>query len=57
MASLPKELRKQLESAVKKARRVADAGARKALEGLAVAHHELWQSMSASDRSVRREVR
>jgi Eco57I restriction-modification methylase len=57
MASLPKELRKQLENAVKKARRVADEGARKALEGLAVAHHEPWPSMSAGNRNLRNRLR
>src|SRR5438132_1637353 len=57
MASLPKELRKQLENAVKKARRVADEGARKALEGLAVTHHEAWSSMSKKERDLRNRLR
>lgn len=57
MASLPKELRRQLENAVKRARRVADGGARKALEGLGVAHQKPWSSMSAGDRNLRSRLR
>lgn len=57
MASLSKELRKQLENAVKKARRVADAGARNALESLAVMQHETSRSMSKKERDLRNRLR
>jgi hypothetical protein len=57
MASLPKELRKQLENAVKKARRVADVGARNALEGLAVMQHETSRTMSKKERDLRNRLR
>src|SRR5687768_11359439 len=57
MPALPKNLRKQLENAVKKGRRVSEAGARKALEGLAVAHHEPWPSMKADERELRTRLR
>jgi hypothetical protein len=57
MASLPKHLRKQLENAVKRGRRVADAGARKALEGLAAGHHEPWPSMTPNERALRNRLR
>src|SRR5436190_20000775 len=57
MASLPRHLRKQLENAVRKGRRVADEGARKALEGFAVAHHEPWPSMKPEERVPRNRLR
>jgi hypothetical protein len=57
MASLPRELRKQLENAVKKARRVSDAGARNALEGLAVMQHETSRTMSKKERDLRNRLR
>ncbi|HTD84315.1 MAG TPA: hypothetical protein VK648_11040 [Gemmatimonadaceae bacterium] len=57
MASLPRHLRKQLENAVRKGRRVADEGARKALEGFAVAHHEPWPSMKPEERVLRNRLR
>lgn len=52
MPSLAPKLRKDLENAVKRARRVAEAGAVKALEQLAVGHHEPWGSMK--DPALRR---
>jgi hypothetical protein len=57
MASLPRELRKQLENAVKKARRAADAGARNALEGLAVMQGETSRTMSKKERDLRNRLR
>ncbi|MFH0980859.1 MAG: SAM-dependent methyltransferase, partial [Planctomycetota bacterium] len=57
MASLDKTLRRDLENTVKKARRVAEAGARKALEQLAVHHHEPWSSLSPELRRLRNRLR
>ncbi len=57
MSSLDRSLRRQLESTVKQARRVAEAGARKAVEQLAVHHHEPWSSMSAGQRQLRNRLR
>jgi hypothetical protein len=57
MASLPKEQRRELERTIIEARRVADAGARKALESLAVHHHEPWSSMTADQRNLRNRLR
>lgn len=57
MASLDRTLRRGLENTVKQARRVAEAGARKALESLAVHHHEPHSSMSAEQRALRNRLR
>jgi len=57
MASLDRTLRRGLENTVKQARRVAEAGARKAVEQLAVQHHEPWSSMSAGQRQLRNRLR
>lgn len=57
MATLSRELRNALESAVLAARRQAEAGARKALEQLAVAHHEPWATMTTVQQSLRRRLR
>lgn len=57
MASLARDLRKKLEATVKEARRVAEAGAHKAVEQLAVHHHEPWGSMSPEARGLRNRLR
>jgi hypothetical protein len=57
MASLSREDRRELERVVIKARQVAETGARKALESLAVHHHEPWPSMSTQSRKLRNRLR
>lgn len=57
MASLDRNLRRDLENAVKKARRVAEAGARQVLEQLAVAHHEPWPALTPEQRNLRNRLR
>jgi hypothetical protein len=57
VASLDRNLRKQLENRVKDARRVAEAGARQAIELLAVQHHEPWGSLSSEQRKLRNRLR
>lgn len=57
MASLERTLRRQLENTVKQARRVAEGGGRKAVEQLAVHHHEPWPSMSPEQRRLRNRLR
>lgn len=57
MASLDRNLRRDLENAVKKARRVAEAGARQAVEQLAVGHHEPWSALSLDQRTLRNRLR
>lgn len=57
MASLDRNLRRDLENAVKKARRVAEAGARDAVTQLAVGHHEPWSALSPDQRKLRNRLR
>jgi hypothetical protein len=57
MASLDRNLRRDLENAVKKARRVAEAGARDAINQLAVGHHEPWPTLSPEQRKLRNRLR
>ena len=57
MPSLDRTLRRDLENAVKKARRAAEAGAKKALEALAVHHHEPWPNLSLEERALRNRLR
>jgi len=57
MTTLARELRKELEKTVKQARRVAEAGARKVVEQLAVQHHEPWGSMTPQQRALRTRLR
>jgi hypothetical protein len=57
MATLARDLRRELERTVRQARRVAESGARKAIEQLAVHHHEPWGSMSADARALRNRLR
>src|SRR4051794_41130519 len=57
MATLSRELRNALERAVLAARRQAETGARKALEQLAVGHHEPWATMTTVQQRLRRRLR
>ena len=57
MNVLATELRKRLERAVADAREGAEAGARAALESLAVHHREPYQHMSPGERILRRRLR
>ena len=57
MATLARDRRKDLERAVKQARRVAEAGTRKALEELGVHHHEPYGSMTPEQRALRNRLR
>ncbi|ABC83001.1 Eco57I restriction-modification methylase domain-containing protein [Anaeromyxobacter dehalogenans] len=57
MASLDRNLRRELEGAVKEARRVAEAGARQAIGQLAVGHHEPWAALSPEQRKLRNRLR
>ncbi len=57
MTTLARERRKDLESTVRQARRVAEAGALKELEQLAVHHHEPWPSMTPEQRALRNRLR
>ncbi len=57
MAALSPDLRKQLEKAVVEARKIAEPGAKKALEALAVHHHEPHGSMTPDQRKLRNRLR
>ena len=57
METLSTELRRQLERTVVEARDVAEAGARRALEALAVHHHEPYDHMSGGQRKLRNRLR
>ena len=57
MNALPAELRKRLERAIAEAREVAEAGARAALETLAVHLREPYGHMSSDGRTRRRRLR
>lgn len=58
MPALASKLRKDLENAVKQARRAAETGAGKALDLLAVGHHEPWGSMKDPEkRRLRNRLR
>jgi hypothetical protein len=57
MNALPTPLRKRLEKAIIEARAAAEAGARQALEALAVGRHEPHGSMSADERGLRKRLR
>ena len=57
MKTLSPSLRRQLERTVVEARDVAEAGARAALEALAVHHHEAYEHMSEGQRTLRRRLR
>ena len=57
METLSTELRRHLEKTVVKARDVAEAGARGALEALAVHHHEPYGHMGGGQRKLRNRLR
>ena len=57
MKTLSTEHRRQLERTVVKARDIAEAGARGALEALAVHHHEPYGHMSGAQRQLRNRLR
>lgn len=57
MSSLPNPLRRQLESAVGQARKIAEAGARHALEALAVHEPDPYRHMDEAARTLRRQLR
>lgn len=57
MGSLSREHRSDLARVVARARKVAETGARQALESLAVHHHEPWSSMNAEARKLRNRLR
>ena len=57
MSSLPTPLRRQWESAIKQARRIAAGGARKALEALAVHEPDPYRHMDAGQRGLRKQLR
>ena len=57
MKTLSTEIRRHLERTVVEARDVAEAGARAALEALAVHHHEAYGHMSEGQRALRRRLR
>jgi hypothetical protein len=57
MSTLPTNLRRQLETAVKQARKIAEVGARKALEALAVHEPDPYRHMDEGQRDLRRKLR
>ena len=57
MSSLPTPLRRQLENAVRQARKIAEAGARHALEALAVHESDPYRHMDEAARALRRQLR
>lgn len=57
MSSLPTQLRRQLESAIKQARTIATGGARHALEALAVHEPDPYRHMDAAQRTLRHQLR
>lgn len=57
MMTLSRELRRLLENTVREARHVAETGARKVLEQLAIHHHEPWTSMTPEQRELRNALR
>ena len=57
VATLSTELRNKLERIIVQAREVAEAGAKAALEALAVHHHEPYGHMSPEERKLRKHLR
>ncbi len=57
MSSLPTDLRRQLEGAIKQARKIAEAGARHALEALAVHQPDPYPHMDEAQRLLRHQLR
>ena len=57
MSGLPTPLRRQLEGAVKQARKVSEGGARHAIEALAVHEPDPYRHMDAAQRGLRKQLR
>ena len=57
MNTLPSNLRRQLENSIKQARKIAEGGARKALEALAVHEPDPYRHMDETQRNERRKLR
>jgi hypothetical protein len=57
VSTLPTDLRRQLENAIKQAHKIADGGARKALEALAVHEPDPYRHMDEAQRDLRRKLR
>ena len=57
MSTLPTNLRRQLENAIKQARKIAEGGARKALEALAVHEPDPYRHMDEAQRDLRHKLR
>jgi hypothetical protein len=57
MRTLARDLRKELDRTARQARHVAETGAKKVLEQLAVHHHEPWGSMTPDQRALRNRLR
>ena len=57
MTSLTRDLRRELERTVVKARRVGEEGARKALESLAVGNEKPWPGMTDAQKNLRVHLR
>jgi len=57
MSTLPTPLRRQLENAITRARTLADGGARKALEALAVHEPDAYRHMDETQQDLRRKLR
>ena len=57
MKTLSTQHRRQFERTIIEAREVAEAGARMALEALAVQHHEPYAHMDGHRRTLRRRLR
>lgn len=57
MTTLTRELRRLLENTVREARRTAEVGALKAIQQLAVHHHEPWPAMTPVQRELRNRLR
>jgi hypothetical protein len=57
MSTLPTSLRRQLENVITQARRIAEGGARKALEALAVHEPDPYRHMDEAQRDLRRKLR
>ncbi|MET4363470.1 hypothetical protein ABIB06_004064 [Bradyrhizobium sp. LB8.2] len=57
MSVLPVTLRRALESAIKEARTIAERGARKAIEALAVHEADPYKHMDEAQRDLRRKLR
>ena len=57
MTTLSREHRRLLESTIRKARKIAEVGAKAALEQLAVDHHEPRGNLTPEQRKLRNDLR